>query len=123
MSSEDLEHLREALRLAQDELQLHESFLAVVAHELRNPIGPVLMSVDAMLLEVANKPPDRDLLVHRLAQMRRYVQRLRGDLDRLLDFSRARSGKIDLQLQDVDLCDVIHRVAADVDPLLTAAGC
>jgi signal transduction histidine kinase len=123
MASEELEQLREALRLAQEELQFRESFLDVVAHELRNPLGPVLMSVDAMLIEVTRGSSDRDHLVHRLTQMRRYVQRLRGDLDRLLDFSRARNGKVDLELEDVDLCDVIQRTAADLEPLLSAAEC
>jgi signal transduction histidine kinase len=51
------------------------------------------------------------------------VQRLRSDLDRLLDFSVARSGKIGLQLQEVDVCDVIERTAGDLEPLLKAAGC
>jgi signal transduction histidine kinase len=122
VASEELERLREALHLAQEDLKLQESFLAVVAHELRNPIGPVLMSVDAMLIE-ATRGIERDVLIHRLLQMRRYVERLQVDLDRLLDFSRARNGKIDLQLQDVDICDVIDRVVADVEPLFKAAGC
>lgn len=123
MPTDELEQLREALRLAHEELQLHESFLAVVAHELRNPIGPVLMSVEAMLMEVNRGTLDQSLLIHRLHQMQRYAQRLRSDLDRLLDFSRARSGKIDLQLQDVDLCEVVEQTTADLQPLLNAAGC
>jgi signal transduction histidine kinase len=121
--ADENKELREALRVAREELQLHENFLAVVAHELRNPLGPVLMSVDAMLLEIKNKPLDRDLLLHRLGQMRRYVDRLRGDLDRLLDFSRARSGRIDLQLVEVDLCDTVTRVTAMFEAQLAVAGC
>lgn len=119
----DDEELRDALRVAREELQLHESFLAVVAHELRNPLGPVMMSVDAMLLEVRNSELDRDTLVHRLVQMRRYVDRLRSDLDRLLDFSRARSGRIDVQRANVDLCDTVARAVSELEPQFAIAGC
>lgn len=123
MASEELDQLREALRQAQEELKLQESFLAVVAHELRNPLGPVVMSVDAMLIEVRRGLTDRDGLLHRLQQMRRYVERLHGDLDRLLDFSRVRNGRIDLQLEQIDVCEVVDRVTEDLGPLLKAANC
>ncbi len=123
MPSDEVAQLREALRLAHEALQRHESFLAVVAHELRNPIGPVLMSVEAMLIEAKKGPVEPQLLTHRLTNMQRYVQRLRTELDRLLDFSAARNGKVGLQLQDVDACDVVERAAADLEPLLKAAGC
>lgn len=122
MADED-DELRDALRVAREELQLQESFLAVVAHELRNPLGPVMMSVDAMLLEMRNSELDRDTLVHRLVQMRRYVDRLRTDLDRLLDFSRARSGRIDIQLANVDLCDTVARAVSELEPQFGIAGC
>ena len=123
MPSDEVEKLREALRLAHEDLQRHESFLAVVAHELRNPIGPVLMSVEAMLLEAKKGPIEPELLTHRLTNMQRYVQRLRRELDRLLDFSAARVGRVGLQLQDVDVCDVVERTAGELAPLLSAAGC
>jgi signal transduction histidine kinase len=112
----ELERLREALLL-------QENFLAVVAHELRNPLGPVLMSVGALLAESKERPVPHDVLIRRLSMMHRYVERLRDDLDRLLDFSRIRSGRIDLQLEDVDLSEIVTRTLEEMQPMLDASCC
>ncbi|HEU0035944.1 MAG TPA: HAMP domain-containing sensor histidine kinase [Kofleriaceae bacterium] len=121
--SDDSDELRAEVRRLRDELQRQETFLAIVAHELRNPVGPVLLSIDALLLELTTKTLDPDALLRRLQATRRHAQRLRSDLDRLLDFSRLRSGRIDLQPQETDLSNLIDAVVDDMMPLIAAARC
>lgn len=112
----ELERLREALKR-------HENVLTVVAHELRNPLGPVLMGVDALLLEARRGPIPQHTLIRRLGMVRRNVERLRDDLDRLLDFSRIRSGRLELRLVDVDLSALVVETLDEMQPLLEASRC
>lgn len=114
--SAELERLREAL-------QLQENFLTVLAHELRNPLGPVLIGVDALLTESKSRPIPQDVLIRRLSSIYRHVERLRSDLDRLLDFSRLRSGRIDLQLEDVNLSAIVASTLEEMQPILAASCC
>lgn len=121
--TDDVEELREALRRAEEALRQRDALLAVVAHELRNPIAPVLLALEALLLEVKSSPIEREQLIRRLQQTRRYAQRLRSDLDRLLDFSRLRSGHLDLQPRDTDLSERVIACIDDMMPMLQAARC
>jgi len=122
--SEELQRLRTELQQAHEEIERRDALLAIIAHELRNPIAPVLLSLEALVLEVKQTPElDRDLLVRRLQQCRRYAQRLRTDLDRLLDFSRLRSGRIDLRPAPLDVSELIAACIDDLAPVIDAAGC
>jgi signal transduction histidine kinase len=121
---DELDKLREELQRAQDALQQRDALLAVVAHELRNPIAPVLLSLEALLMEVNNAATvDRAHVIRRLEQTRRYAQRLRTDLDRLLDFSRLRGGHLDLRPRDTDLSERVVACLEDMTPMLAAAQC
>jgi two-component system OmpR family sensor kinase len=121
--SDDSEHLREELQRAKDALKQQESFLAVIAHELRNPIAPVLISLDALMLDVTAGNVDRDMLLRRMQATRRYVDGMRTHLDRLLDFSRLRSGHIDLRPEEMDLSVQVGAVLDEMAPLIQAAQC
>jgi signal transduction histidine kinase len=119
--TDDTEQLRRELQEAREQLDRMDTFLAVVAHELRNPIGPIVISLDALLLHVEKL--DAASLRHRLEATRRYVDTMLMQLDRLLDFSRFRSGRVALQLAEVDLSLVVGEVLDRMAPLLQAARC
>jgi signal transduction histidine kinase len=121
--SDDAEQLREELQRAKEELKQQESFVAVIAHELRNPIAPVLISLDALMLDVTAGNVDRDMVLRRLQATRRYVDSMRTHLDRLLDFSRLRSGHIDLRPEEMDLSVQVGGVLDEMAPLIQAAKC
>jgi signal transduction histidine kinase len=95
----------------------------VVAHELRNPLGPVLLSVDALLEELTTRPPESASLVARVSGLRGYVERLRRDLDRLLDFSRMRAGRIDLHPEATDLSATVRQTLTGMSPLFEHSRC
>jgi diguanylate cyclase len=92
--------------------------LAVVAHELRSPLGPIRNA--AALLGLAGGRADEQLL-HR---MQGVIERQVGHVTRLvadlLDVSRARSGRFRLERQTVDMADLIEQAVEACRPALYA---
>jgi signal transduction histidine kinase len=122
--STELEQLQHELQHAHQEIVRRDALLAIIAHELRNPIAPVLLGLETLVLDVKHAASlDRDALVRRIEQCRRYAIRLRTDLDRLLDFSRLRSGHIDLEPADVDVSRLVGAITEDMAPMIDAARC
>ena len=81
-------------------------FLAVLSHEMRNPLGPIRNSL--ALLERA--PPGGEVARHSLEVIRRQTDQLTRLVDDLLDVSRISRGKVTLLKEDVDLA-VANRLA------------
>jgi signal transduction histidine kinase/DNA-binding response OmpR family regulator len=82
-----------------------DQFLAMLGHELRNPLAPVLNGVKLM----RRCAPPQPGLERVLAAADRQIAVMRRLLDDLLDVSRIRSGKVELRREPVDL----QRVVAD----------
>ncbi|MET0268177.1 MAG: ATP-binding protein [Duganella sp.] len=109
-----LDSLNEALARQQAALEdaaaagrAKDEFLAVLGHELRNPLSPIVSSLD--VLDHRDEPSSR----RERAVMRRQVQHLRRLVDDLLDVSRIVSGKLQIDSQPVNLAEVVrHAVAA-----------
>ncbi|HUQ28877.1 MAG TPA: PAS domain S-box protein [Usitatibacter sp.] len=79
-------------------------FLAVLSHELRNPLAPIRNAVE--ILRLAGSDPTR---ANKAVEMiRRQVAHMVHLVDDLLDLSRIRSGKINLRRETIDLVDVVH---------------
>ena len=82
-------------------------FLAVLGHELRNPLAAIANSVE--ILEQLG-PPVRRLQWARDV-IRRQSQHIGRIVDDLLDVSRIATGKIELRREHVDVCALVARVA------------
>lgn len=85
-------------------------FLAMLAHELRNPLAPISNAVRA--LHARDRDPVAlrsisDMLQRQVAQMSRLV-------DDLLDMSRITRGKIDLRTQPIELAPVVQQAVEAV---------
>lgn len=122
------ENQRLASRVSELEnaLVARDEMLSVVGHELRNPIAPVFLHVRTLLLEAreAGKIPlDPARLIQRLERIEHYIQRFVDVLERILDFSRLSSGRIELVLDTLDLTTVAREVAAGFEREASAAGC
>jgi signal transduction histidine kinase/ActR/RegA family two-component response regulator len=89
-------------------------FLAMLAHELRNPLAPIGMA--AALLERIPSPPPQ--LLNLTQVVRRQVDHMAHLLDDLLDAARISSGKITLSLQPIPLSEVIAQAVETVQPRL-----
>jgi two-component system, sensor histidine kinase len=89
-----------------------DEFLALLGHELRNPLAPIVTSLD--LLRARSIP---DTLVQRACQaLDRQVTHLTRLVDDLLDVSRITSGKIELRRQRFEMGEVIDRAVALSQP-------
>jgi signal transduction histidine kinase/CheY-like chemotaxis protein len=110
-------HAETALRASQDQLQeaarRKDEFLAMLAHELRNPLAPLQTGLE--LIRVAGSTPESVERVR--AAMDRQIRHMVRLIDDLLDVSRITSGRIQLQRQPTPLADLINRaVEANRDP-------
>jgi signal transduction histidine kinase/ActR/RegA family two-component response regulator len=94
--------------------QRKDQFLAVLAHELRNPLAPIASALDIL------KQPDVDLAVANKAVevADRQVQHMTRLVDDLLDVSRIMRGKIELQKERVELASIVARAVETVQPLI-----
>ena len=88
-----------------------DEFLAMLAHELRNPLSAILTATN-VLERVADNPVEVRRLGATVARQARHLGRL---VDDLLDVSRITSGKIALRRRPVNLCDLAERAAQTVE--------
>ncbi|HKQ30834.1 MAG TPA: response regulator [Burkholderiales bacterium] len=123
----DLEQANKALTLeiaqrerAQQALQAaarrKDEFLAILAHELRNPLSAIHNGVQIMHRQNITEPKivwARDLLGRQVKHLTRLI-------DDLLDVSRITTGRIELQREPIDLSVVITRAIETTRPLVEA---
>ncbi len=105
----------EALREAD---RRKNEFLAVLSHELRNPLAPIRNSL--FILERAS--PGSDQARRAQAVIDRQTGQLARLVDDLLDVTRITSNKIQLQRERIDLNEVVRRALEDQRSLLEANG-
>ncbi len=99
---------RDELVEQQRAVQQRDQFLAMLGHELRNPLGAIVMAAEMMNRSEAHAPRYR-AVVERQA---RHLSRL---VDDLLDVSRVTSGKIVLQCERLDVTVLIQRCMQTMD--------
>jgi PAS domain S-box-containing protein len=94
--------------------QMMSEFLAMLAHELRNPLAPIRNAVSVMQLEPLTSPAlrnCRDIIDRQLTHVTRLV-------DDLLDIGRLTTGKIKLRQERLRLEEVMARSVETVRPLV-----
>jgi signal transduction histidine kinase len=95
-----------------------DEFLAILTHELRNPLGPIRDAVE--ILGLAGKSPQlveeaREIVSRQVSHMARLV-------DDLLDVARIARGQIQLRTEPTDLAAIVLQTAEDYRPTMLAAG-
>ncbi|GAB3254715.1 PAS domain S-box protein [Chitinimonas naiadis] len=104
---------RKRLEELENSSRLISQFLATLAHELRNPLAPIRNAVSLMQLTRTISPEiaqARDLIDRQLTHLTRLV-------DDLLDIGRITTGKLLLQLEQVELADIIAMSIEAARPL------
>src|SRR5262245_52181449 len=91
-----------------------DDFLAILAHELRNPLEPILNAVEILKTK---GPPDRELL-ESLAIIVRQVQQMGRLLDDLMDVARLTHDKLALRLEKTELATVVQAARESCAPLM-----
>jgi PAS domain S-box-containing protein len=97
--------------------RMKDEFLAMLAHELRNPLAPIRNALELIQLEDPPPPPGARENLEIIDRQVTHLVRLVGDL---LDISRISQGKIVLQKEPLDVADVVTRALETSQPLFTA---
>ena len=113
--------LNERLAASNEQLECadrsKDEFLAMLAHELRNPIAPILAGVEILL-----KQPGDTAVVEKIGRMmERQTSQMSRLIDDLLDVSRITMGKIELRQEGVRVAEVIDAARESVQPLIEGA--
>jgi len=117
-----LKQLEEALSQRVQDLAAADrsknEFLALLAHELRNPLGPLLNAAHVLEAACADIPaakPARDMMTRQIQNMSRLI-------DDLLDVSRISRGDVHLRRERVELATVLGRAVELTRHLMEARG-
>ena len=110
--------VRELIAERERALRGRDEFLAMLAHELRNPLAPIRYAAYLMGTE-ANPSPLFDKCRTLIDKQARHITRL---VDDLLDVSRLELGKIELRMQGVDLNETISAAQEACLPMTREHG-
>jgi signal transduction histidine kinase len=95
-----------------------DEFLAMLAHELRNPLAPIRNALQVLRL----RGPEASTVQWAQELIERQVQHMARLVDDLLDVSRITRGKIELRKEWVRLAAVVEQTLESIRPLISAAG-
>src|SRR3989344_2182189 len=108
--------LEDALAQLSQQNQAKSEFLAVLAHELRNPLAPLLSTVELLRLKQgAGRDADEQ---HMLEAAEERVRTMAHLLDDLLDISRTSQATFELQKEDVELRPAVSRAIEIAKPFI-----
>ncbi|MDY7226201.1 GAF domain-containing protein [Hyalangium rubrum] len=109
---------------AQQAIRLREEFLSVASHELKTPISALQLQVQSLLSTLSRSPsgPTPERLRRSLETVQRQVHRQTQLINELLDVSRISAGRLQLQIEALELSALAREVAERFEPELTRAG-
>lgn len=93
-------------------------FLATLAHELRNPLSPILAAVELLRM----RPEDPAIVARMCEILKTQVGQMSHLIDDLLDMARVSSGKITLNIENVRFSEVFAMARETVEPELNKRG-
>jgi len=114
----DLRRLKEAEAALIEADRRKDEFLAMLAHELRNPLVPIRNAVEILKTFGADEEPQRKAR----DMIDRQVSHLAGLIDDLLDVSRMTSGKVTLRKETLVLSDVLAHAVESTRGLIAQHG-
>ena len=113
---QDITRHKRAERMLRDEEHRRDDFLAMLAHELRNPLAPMRSAIDLLMQQTPSREDmfrARDVIARQLHHLTRLV-------DELLDISRFNQGVITLRDDLVELRSALNTAVETVRPQLEA---
>jgi signal transduction histidine kinase len=114
----EIEHLRLEAAKEKEASERKDEFLAMLAHELRNPLAPIFNALHILQLNGSSDPTvdqARTVLDRQTRQLARLV-------DDLLDVSRITRGKIQLRKEPVELAKLLARAQESARPSIEGRG-
>jgi PAS domain S-box-containing protein len=104
---------QQALELA-DSYRRKDEFLAMLSHELRNPLAPILNALHLLRLEGNGNP----LQQQARSIIQRQVEHLSRIVDDLLEVSRITTGRVHLRLERIELSNILEQAIESTQPLI-----
>ncbi len=105
-------HVQARVALETADRQKNE-FLAMLAHELRNPLAPIRNAGEILSRTLPANSPTHAAI----AMVKRQVAQLTRLVDDLLDVSRITQGRVELKREPLDLANVVNQAVEMVEPL------
>jgi PAS domain S-box-containing protein len=120
----DIDDQKRAEETLREAIALREDFLSVASHELRTPLTSLRLEVENLLRFARRSAGEAsDGIVSRIGRIDAQAGRLNHLIDELLDVSRIAAGRIELQIQDVDLVAVVDEVRSRLADEAVRRGC
>jgi PAS domain S-box-containing protein len=108
--------LRAAIAKLKETDARKDEFLAMLAHELRNPLAPIRAAAE--VLQIVKR--DAEQVQETSEVIARQVEHMTSLVDDLLDVSRVTRGLVELEKRPVDLRSVVTEAVEQVNPLIRA---
>ena len=111
----------EALSNAYDHIQRQSAeksqLLADVIDEYRSPLNVLLQYSDAIAKNANNEKTSDKKFLSDITKIQHACEHLNGLTDEIMDFARLDSGKDEIVIQEVDICDLVQDVANQIKPI------
>ncbi len=115
-----------ALRLEvaqlRESVHVRDEFISIAAHELRNPMTPLLMTVQSMRRMAEREPEIPEQLLTGLVRLDRVVLHYINRCNSLLDISRLSSDRFRIEWAEVDLAALVRSTVEELLPYAERAG-
>ncbi|WP_317987790.1 sensor histidine kinase [Hyalangium gracile] len=113
---------------AEEAVRLRDEFLGIASHELKTPLTPLRLKLQAMQRQaseamVGGTPLSAERVSDSLDVALRQVRKLTDLVDNLLDVSRISAGRLRLELEEVDLSSVAAELLSRFAPSAEKLGC
>jgi two-component system, OmpR family, sensor kinase len=99
-----------------------DTFIAVAAHELRNPMMPILGQIDLLISGIRSEKFSLELVEERLGRVQQAAHQFIKRAVVLLDVSRINSGRFRLEPVPCDLVSLLRQIAEDFAPAAQHSG-
>tara|TARA_R110002167_G_scaffold1445_1_gene7068 strand:- start:32816 stop:34816 length:2001 start_codon:yes stop_codon:yes gene_type:complete len=117
----DLERLSQDLELqrakAERAVESKSDFFAVMSHEMRTPLNAIIGSINLMPRDEMSRE-QTDLLEIAVSA----ALQLLSVINDVLDYSKMEAGKLELELSEFDIANIVHDVTTIVNPIASAKG-
>jgi signal transduction histidine kinase len=110
-------------RRAEDALRARDDFLSIASHELRTPLTNVQLNVEGLRRHLKRREGATPEILARIDSAYASTQRLARLIDALLDVSRLKAGRFELELDTADLSSIAASVVEQAAEALSEARC
>jgi len=114
--------LRLEVAQLRDAVRVRDEFISIAAHELRNPMTPLLMTVQSMRRIAERQPETSEQIVAGLVRLDRVVLHYINRCNSLLDISRLSSDRFRIEWAEVDLAALLRSTVEELLPYAERTG-